>query len=330
MIATRLTPFAPRSTTRSTILSIETYKERLQILEALLNNKKLTCPVCRSSKHVIIVGSRKNGVRKYKCKRCLSRKNVPGRGFSTFTSLEAYQEYLSECLTILTTCGGTYEGIAKYLEISEYMIELAIDTYFKYLMEEPTPTNTIDIKSDYVVIYADFSFTRLSKKISLIMADVGGRTVFKLVPSINSMTAWDFILDLKNTLNIGPKTKVIIVTDGELAWIDPIRKIFPEAIHIRQFHAKNTLGIIYAHFRFQGTEYTFRCRWDLVVKDGICDEKTKKRREMHAKGMKDANNSNNRSNWRDLSNEVILWKGIVKVPRGRKLQLIPNLKINIR
>jgi hypothetical protein len=59
MIATRLTPFAPRSTTRSTILSIETYKERLQILEALLDNKKLTCPVCRSSKHVIIVGSRK-------------------------------------------------------------------------------------------------------------------------------------------------------------------------------------------------------------------------------------------------------------------------------
>jgi transcription elongation factor Elf1 len=171
MIATRLTPFAPRSTTRSTILSIETYKEKLQKLEALLNNKKLTCPVCRSSKHVIIVGSRKSGVRKYKCKRCLSRKNVPGRVFSTFTSLETleiYQEYLSECLTILTTCGGTYEGMAKYLEISEYMIELAIDTYSKYLMEETTPTNTVDVKSDHVVIYADFSSTRLSKKISLL------------------------------------------------------------------------------------------------------------------------------------------------------------------
>jgi hypothetical protein len=51
-------------------------------------------------------------------------------GFSTFTSLEAleiYQEYLAECLTILTTCGGSYEAIAKYLEISEYMV----DTYMR-------------------------------------------------------------------------------------------------------------------------------------------------------------------------------------------------------
>jgi transcription elongation factor Elf1 len=263
MIATRLTPFTPRSTTKNAILSkIETYKGRLQKLEALLKNKKLTCPVCRSSKHVIIVGSRKNGARKYKCKKCLSRKNVPGRVFSTFTSLEAleiYQEYLSECLTILTTCGGSYEAIAKYIQISEYMVELAVTTYFNHLSEE-TPANTIDVKSDHVVIYADFSSTRLSKKISLIMADVDGKTVFKLVPSINSITAWDFILDLKNILNIGLKTKVIIVTDGELAWIEPIRRIFPNTIHIRQFHAKNTLGLIYTHFGFQGTEYTFRCQ----------------------------------------------------------------------
>jgi hypothetical protein len=47
----------------------------------------------------------------------------------------------------------------------------------------------------------------------------------------------------------------------------------------------------------------------LVLKDGICDEKTKKRREMRAKRMKDVDNSNNRSNWRDLSTEVTLEGG---------------------
>jgi hypothetical protein len=132
-------------------------------------------------------------------------------------AFEVYQEYLSECLTILITCGGSYEAIANYLEISDYMVELAVATYFNHLLQDATPVQNIETDDHYAIIYADFSSTKLSKKISIIMGEINGQTVFKLVPSINSVTAWDFMLNLKNTLSTGPKTKIIIVTDDELA-----------------------------------------------------------------------------------------------------------------
>ena len=94
--------------------------------------------------------------------------------FSTYTSYEAlkvYQDFLVEALALLTFCEGTYDGVAKYLNVSKHMVEFSTAVLLDYLGKEGR-REVIVTEDDLAVIYADFSTSRISRAASVIMSKV--------------------------------------------------------------------------------------------------------------------------------------------------------------
>jgi hypothetical protein len=129
---------------------------------------------------------------------------------------------------------------------------------------------------------------------------------------MNYMTAWNFVRALKERLVLNPDCKVVFVTDGEKAWVDPIRRFFPEAIHIRQFHSESSLGLVYVHFPYEGKLYTVRFLWDTVLQNGEPNGKALKMRKWRELEFK---NSPDRT---ELFDGVIVWEGTAYEPRGTR------------
>ncbi|KXA93866.1 hypothetical protein AKJ65_05875 [candidate division MSBL1 archaeon SCGC-AAA259E19] len=132
---------------------------------------------------------------------------------------------------------------------------------------------------------------------------------------MNHLTAWNFVKRLKERLETDDDTPVVFVTDGGTAWLDPIQSLFPDALHIRQFHSKNTRGIIYVHLRHDGEPYTVRFPWDAVLEEGKASEDAQRMRKRRKLGE---DSSRSGQEWTELSDEIIVWKGIAKYPRGRR------------
>ncbi|KXB00027.1 hypothetical protein AKJ42_01975 [candidate division MSBL1 archaeon SCGC-AAA261C02] len=218
-------------------------------------------------------------------------------------------------LTLLTTCEGTYEGIAKYLNISKHMVELSVQTLLDYLGDNGKKSIIVD--DDLVVVYADFSGTRVSRQASVIMSRVGDVVAYQVCCEMNYLTAWNFVRGLKRTLEVSDDATVIFVTDGETAWIDPIRSFFPDAVHVRQFHSRNSKGLIYVHVPYDGEVYTVRVPWDVVLDE--CEPNEEALRMRRRRKLEGSGSSRSRGDdWTELSDEIIVWKGVVRYPRGRR------------
>lgn len=332
-IAERLIPFAPRENTRENLRAVAArYEESLANLNALFHNRRASCPICRDNGNVIITGNGRNGAKKFKCKNEHDPDELPGRSdeknrdkifrFSTYTSHEAlkvYQDFLVQALTVLTLCGGTFEGLAKLLSISRHMVELGATALVEHLREHQGE-GVIETDEDLVLIVADFSGTRVSRSLSFIMARVAGEVTYQVLPAINWVTAWSFVKNIRRVLRCPDGATVVWVTDGELAWVDPIRKMFPEGVHIRQFHRDNLRGLVYVHFPHGGELYTFRCLWDLVLGEGEPSEHTQAMRRYRVESAsKDAIKKRDgpaREARTELYDGVILWKGTVYQARG--------------
>lgn len=320
-LSERLLPLALRGETRRKLrILAEEYRTRLSNLDNLFDSKRLSCPICESVKNVIITGNGRGDAKKLLC-RAQHDSEFTGRNstqfrFSTYTSFEAlkvYQDFFAEALTLLTTCEGTYEGVAKYLNISKHMVELSVQTLLDYLGDNGR--DSIHTNDDIVVIYADFSGTRVSRSASVIMSRVGDDIAYQVCCSMNYLTAWNFVKGLREKLNVKDDATVIFVTDGEVAWIGPIRSFFPDAVHVRQFHSENCKGLVYVHIPYGGKVYTTRFRWDVVLdEDKPSDEALRMRqrrkleRSARSKGV----------GWTELSDEIIVWEGTVKHPRGAR------------
>lgn len=320
-IAERFVPFTPRGNTRRKMkLLAEEYRERLSNLDGLLNGGRPSCPLCMSAENVIITGNGRGGTKKLECTTehdpALTGRNDHRFRFSTYTSYEAlkvYQDFLVEALSLLTMCEGTYEGIAKYLNISKHMVELSVQTLLDYLGDNRRESIRVD--DDLVVVYADFSGTRVSRSASVIMSRVGDEIAYQVCCTMNYMTAWNFVRGLKERLDAKDGATVIFVTDGEVAWIDPIRSFFPEAMHVRQFHSENCRGLIYVHTLYEGEVYTVRFPWDVVLGEGEPSDGALRMRQRRM--LESSRSGRSRGgNWTELSNEIIVWEGIAKHPRG--------------
>ncbi len=141
VVTERLIPFAPREKTRKKLWELhEEYKAKVSRLDDLFDGERLSCPWHRDNDEVIITGNGKRGTKKFNCEKWhdpeLTGRDTTEFGFSTFTSHEAYkvyQDFLTEALTLMTTCEGTLEGIAKYLNISKHMVELGEHALLDYL-----------------------------------------------------------------------------------------------------------------------------------------------------------------------------------------------------
>ena len=321
-IVERIIPFAPRGEMRENVINkfIAEYTEKLLHLNNLANDR-LTCPICENADNVIKQGSMK-GAKKFICRNYDETDNNKGHlNFSTFTSYDAlvvYRDLIVECLTLFCTCGGTYGGIARFMGISTYFVELAMSACVESI---GTKAREIDMDEDKVVVFMDFSGTRVSKKVAIIMAKIGDKIFYEFTTVMNSMSAWSFIYELKQSLKIKPDATVIFVTDGEKSFVYPIQSFFPDAIHIRQFHSPASRGIVFVHFKYDdGERYTFRCLWDIVLNEGECSEATKSKRKEREKlkenkQRSDSENSDKKEKT-ELYDGVILWRGTVMEPRG--------------
>lgn len=317
-IADRVIPFAVRGKTREKLeLLAEEHRQRLLNLRNLTGGGRLGCPLCRSSERVRIVGNGRNGTKKFECKAqhdpdSTGRKDRRFR-FSTYTSYEAlkvYRDFLEEVLTLLTYCEGTREGVAEYLSVSKHVVEFGVHVLLDYLGKEGA-RESVKVGDDLVVVYADFSTTRVSRSASVIMSRVGESIAYQVCCSMNYLTAWNFVRALKERLALKPGATLVFVTDGEKAWIDPIRTFFPNTIHIRQFHSEASLGLVYVHLPFRRKVYTLRCRWDAVLGEGKAGE-----RVLEMRGRRKLNSSEKPGNRTGLFDGVILWEGMVREPRG--------------
>ncbi|KXB05314.1 hypothetical protein AKJ49_01055 [candidate division MSBL1 archaeon SCGC-AAA382A03] len=320
VLAERLTPFAPKGQTRRKMRELrDEYRAKVSKLDGLLEGERLCCPYHADNDEVVITGNGKKGTKKFECRKYhdpeLTGRDTTDFMFSTFTSHEAYevyQDFLVEALTLLTTCEGSYEGVAKYLNISKHMVELSEQTLLDYLGD--SGKDMIEVDGDLVVIYADFSGTAISKNSGIIMSKVGEDVAYDVCPTMNYMTAWNFVKGLKEKLETSDDATVVFVTDGGMAWLDPVQSFFPDAVHVRQFHSKNSRGIIYVHLRHDGKPYTVRFPWDVVLEKGEPTDdaqRMRKRRKLEESSRSEGERT-------ELSKDIIVWEGIAKYPRGRR------------
>jgi len=325
VMAERLTPFAVREETREKLVELAAeYRQRLENLEGLLSGGRLSCPICMNADHVICTGNGRGNTKKFLCRAYhdpdLTERADANFRFSTYTSweaLEVYKDFLVDALSLLTCCGGTYEGIARYLNISKHAVEFSLAVLTDYLKDK-TPKE-IEIDEDIVVVYADFSGTRVSRASSIIMSRIGEKVAYQVCCAMNYLTAWNFIRMVKTRLKVKPGTTVVFVTDGEYAWVDPIRAFFPDAVHIRQFHSETSRGVVYTHFRYEDKLYTLRTLWDVVLSEGDAGKEAlrmrRRRKELEKAKEKKAKERT------ELLPGIVLWEGTVYMPRGTRRKL---------
>lgn len=292
-----------------------------QISKLNCSNEICSCPECRSKEYVKKAGSNR-GMRKFVC-------SNPGHGkrvcFSTSTSYEAveiYRNCLTEVLCLLAQTNAMINGIIRYNETSKYFVELALEAMCNFVNKEAKRLHVnIDKNTDLVTIFLDISGSGLVRNKAIILAKINDKTVFDIITVSNYLSSYKILAAIKKKLQISDKTKIVFVTDGENCFVDAIKHLFPDAIHIRQFHSKSCRGIIYIHLKYEEENYTIRCLWDAVLNEGTPSEEVKKKREMKAKKKISEKERKTNVKYSELSNDIMIWNGTVYAPRGVRRKL---------
>lgn len=348
---TRKIPYNLRSGFRDELLEMCIHhKELLEsiiplIIQQKLDGKPLSCPLCGNNHSVKSHGSQKDGTKKFICyadhTNCKTQsenpfiitmhKNWKGN-FSTYTSLEAYQLYrqlIVESIVLFINTNSTIEGLSKHLGVSRKFIETSLIMALLVLKDEKTEIK-LEGEEDFVIVYMDFSGAILSKRFSLVLAKINGQSFWKIAVGSNYLTAWDFINTIKNLAEEKQRDKEIkwiFITDGELCFVDPIGKLFPKSVHIRQFHKKELRGLVYVHFPVDSESLqefgykdiksdrgTLSLNWDAVLDEGEACKRTKAQRERRKKKKSEYENNKNRKNKNADEEKEILDKDIKFYP----------------
>jgi len=113
----------------------------------------------------------------------------------------------------------------------------------------------INGEEDFVLTFFDYSGCVLSRRLSLVLARVNGQLIWNIVCGSNRLTIWNFLKTIKESVEKAcsiqgkdEEIKYIFITDGEISFVDPVGSLFPDSIHIRQFHKKELRGLVYTHF----------------------------------------------------------------------------------
>ncbi len=282
-----------------------------------LNNSSnvCSCPECKSNESVTYTGTNK-GTRKFVCRNKLHENAI---WFSTSTSYEAMEVYrtaLAENLCLLAQTNSTVKGITGYNECSKHFVEYALEGMREFInMSNPFNIN-INPNADFLAIFLDISGSGLAKNKAIILARIEEKILFEIITTSNYLSSHEILSQIKSRIKVSDKTKIVFITDGEKCFVDSIKHFFPHAIHVRQFHAKSCKGIVYIHLHYFGKDYTIRCAWDAVLEEGKASKKTQKMREFKAKQRLEEKERIGKIEYSELSKEVIVWEGIVYVPRG--------------
>ncbi|MFV2014300.1 MAG: hypothetical protein ACC656_02640, partial [Candidatus Heimdallarchaeota archaeon] len=239
------------------------------------NSYRHSCPDCKNNDSVVLNGRNQRICLKFHD----SVKSKHGfYYYSSPTSSEGQKMImlLANLVSQLLFGNTTHEFVHEILGVSRYFVEF-VSSYLAQILPSKSITDLelnegYNGSKDLCVIFSDFSGSRLSKKIALLVAQINGKLVWYVYQSPNNVVAQTLAKDLAGALkNNNFDGQVVFITDGEYGWLDPLRTTFPDLIHIRQFHKKSILGFVFVHFMHDNIEHTLKCRWDLVkeVKDPV-------------------------------------------------------------
>lgn len=322
--------------TRKMPLKIRAINERMEYANMeckreldLLNQSKhiCSCPHCKINGHVKCVGSNK-GNRKFICTSPNHETEVHFSTSTSFEAIELYRNIMSKNLCLLAQTNSNVQGTALYNETSRYFVEFAQQALYDFIIQQNTnnPRIKIEKNANLITIFFDLSGSKLSKNSAIILAKIEGEVIFEIVTHSNYLNAHQLISSIKDRLEVSENTQVVFITDGEKCFVDSIRYFFPNAIHIRQFHKDSCKGLVYIHFKEDKKDYTMRCLWDAVLKDGTPSKNVIKQREFKARKRIDNKERKTKIKYSELSSEVIIWEGTVYLPRGTRRIL--NQKIS--
>lgn len=261
--------FLQSATIKQVQLNVEPFAQLYELLLILHDRKyRHTCPECKTTDNVV-----KNGHVQRKCKNSHTETSSKD-GYKYFygtTSEEGHQAItlLGQLVSQQFYGNSTHSFICQLFGVSSYFTEF-VNSYLSENLPRKSLSD-LDLSKgfagykDLLVVFSDFSGSRLSKNTSLLATEIDGEIVWYLYQSPNSTVANEMITDLRSEVDKqGFTGEIVFVTDGEKCWLDAIRDNFEDAIHIRQFHKKSLLGTIFVHFIHQGKEHTLKCKWDLV------------------------------------------------------------------
>ena len=143
----------------------------------------------------------------------------------------------------LVAAGLSQKKTAKLLGVTRTFVETVISTLAEHL-----PTPTPKLSGDLIVAFIDgFFSSRLA-----ILVGKAGKNILWTFGEENTVTITAFLKRLRKYLPEG--ATLVLVTDGNPSYVDPIRSILPQSIHVRHFH-KNWNQVI-VHYPLENRVYS--------------------------------------------------------------------------
>jgi len=154
----------------------------------------------------------------------------------------------------LVAANLTQKKVAELLGATRTFIEVTVSTVAQNLKIPPPK-----IKGDLILlIFIDGFFgSRLA-----ILVGKADKSVFWAFGYENAVTITSFLEALKKS--VPQESTLVITTDGNPAYIDPVRSVFPEAIHVRHFHKDWNQAAI--HYSQRGQIHSIHGTIDMLKK----------------------------------------------------------------
>lgn len=178
----------------------------------------------------------------------------------------------------LVAAGIPEKEAAELLGVTRTFIETAVRTLATRLNLPPP-----QLKGELIVLFLDgFYGSRLA-----ILVGKAGKHVLWTFGEENTMNIRSFLRRIEKSVPEG--ATLVVVTDGKADYIDPVRSIFPDCIHVRHFH--NTWNEVIVHYPLEDQVYSLHGPIDMLQ--------------------------------RRKTARVTVWKGVrVNPPRPRKAEIV--------
>jgi len=237
--------------------------------------------------------------------------------FNEDTCLEAilfWKKMAKKILKQFLTCNSTYKMLRDSIGAPIAFIRQSIHGARKKV--EPFLPSLIKSEEAVTVIFVDESTTGISQN-WIYLSFVGGKVYWEIKPNRKKENIREFLINLQKKLQW--KGALIFVTDGYVAYVDLIAKLFPTAIHVRQFHSKRSLGYVHVHYTHDGERYTCQTTWRAVLSKGKANKRTiqqrKRRKKVYTGEVKKRGRPKKR---KKLDNQSYFYKGVKYYPLKRK------------
>jgi len=226
------------------------------------NQPVLHCPKCGAAGKPN--GTTKSGKHQYVCHAC-------SKSFTEYSSAEykIFRYFLMLKALQLLKSGLSITLISLILGISRLTLATELEKIdyrrIRSIMNSELLAAINSTVSDgkYALLILDATFVG-GTAVILLMVDHGNISMY-IAESEKKKYIEKSLMFLANGLDESLHKNLIFLSDGSVAIFKAVRKLFPKAIHIRQFHNKKHLGIVHVHFPYKGKRYTLVMRWDHFV-----------------------------------------------------------------